>query len=583
MELKINTLVKSISQMRNALFLAAVIIFGNFMIMSAAADAEVNVSLSKQSDQLAADFCADPAFDTQPCPILPTDIAQFDASFIYRFVGPESQRPFDQFSWQSFIAMTWPLTANGVALPYGQAAHPAKGDVPRWQRLVNRDQLITGEGGVSPFARAEAFCGAGDSPSTSLPPKPADTLLLYAFHQATGDVLVDQAGNYVLYETRLNDVAAGYIRDSQLASFTGRSRRAETGNEISFPMQDPNKQDPGKNADGSGDMSGKEIVGGDRQVLKNVDGHRVGPGATLLKFAWRVLSPDDNPAQFLTRNARLFVPARDSVTRNPFCRDVVVGMIGMHLVQRVVSGNGDRWIWSTFEHVANAPLAANARRPNSFIAKKLFPDGCFAPTGQEPGILQTGNEKNIANLQRFNLFGMAGGINAPLEQAKNRLPPNPDTIMMKTKITGEAATTGAGTMSAVAGSGGETVNQGVVRPALWAEHAPYAVDQTGQAIAPSQIVRCWRVFEGTDKTNTLWHQALAGSVWDNYFLVGTQWIGNGGGAPFGVGEVPRFLSNVALESFIQHQETGTCLGCHSTARSDAGQLSNFTFVLAPAN
>jgi hypothetical protein len=129
----------------------------------------------------------------------------------------------------------------------------------------------------------------------------------------------------------------------------------------------------------------------------------------------------------------------------------------------------------------------------------------------------------------------------------------------------------------------DAINKEFAGQAMWAQQPPYAVDRAGQAIARPQIVRCWRVFDGTQKTNDHWHQALAGSVWANYFLVGTQWIGNGGGVPFGVGEVPRFLSNVALESFIQHQETGTCLGCHNTARSDAGQASNFTFVLAPVN
>jgi hypothetical protein len=119
--------------------------------------------------------------------------------------------------------------------------------------------------------------------------------------------------------------------------------------------------------------------------------------------------------------------------------------------------------------------------------------------------------------------------------------------------------------------------------ALWAAKPPYAVNAWGDTMPRSQLVRCWKVFEGTAQTNEEWHAELKGSVWANYFLVGTQWIGNGGGDPFGVGEVPRFLSNLTMESFIQDKAIGSCLGCHSTARSDAGQIANFTFMLAPAN
>ena len=548
MGLKINRIFQTKARSHGMAVIAAGIIFGNFMILSPAARAQVNVSLSKQSDQSLSDFCADPALGAQPCPILPIDVTEFDANFIYRFVGPESQRPFDRFSWQAFIAMTWPMAENGHPVPYAQTFDPDNiATVPRWQQLVIRDQLISGDdrdGSTGAFAEASSFC-SGDIQAASQQTR--DPLLLYAFRQATGDVLVDQAGNYVLYETRLNDVAADYIRDNHLATFAGRANRANLGQEISFPLH--------------GDVIGTKEGGGGSAAANANGADKIGPGATLLKFAWRVLTPKDDPARFLTRNARLFVPARDSLSGKPFCRDAVVGLIGMHLVQRVASGNGNRWIWSTFEHVANAPLAGNARRPNSFIAKKLFADGCAAPGGQDAAPLATTTDDDVAKSQRFNLFdpaGMMAGIS-------------------------EMAGGGESLLPIPAMPGDDVTNKEFAGRAMWAQQPPYAVDRAGQAIVPSQIVRCWRVFEGTQKTNDHWHQALAGSVWANYFLVGTQWIGNGGGVPFGVGEVPRFLSNVALESFIQHQETGTCLGCHNTARSDAGQASNFTFVLAPVN
>ncbi|WP_143182019.1 hypothetical protein [Thalassospira sp. TSL5-1] len=539
-------------------------LWGNFTVLPVAAAPQAGSPPSKQSDHPAGDFCADSALSAHPCPVLPADIAQFDANFIYRFVGPESQRPFDRFSWQAFIAMTWPTTGAGRAVSYQAARTPVPEWMPRWQRLIPRDSFIHGEVSHPVVQKARLACAKGDMATfarlagtpdavgkiakTTLPLVADDEslaiaapnrLFLEGYHQATGDVLIDQAGNYVLYETRMNRVAADYIRANGLESFAGRARFAEGGKDISFPQRT-----------GIADT-------GLIPAVKQAHGKQpIGPGATLVKMAWRILPKGQDAtgkgpeSTFLTRKARIFVAGQNSLSGHPLCLEEDVGLIGMHLVQRVVSGNGDRWIWSTFEHVANAPLAGNARRPNSFIAKNLFPDGCYLPgvTKGKPAFKRpvAAPVTDIAKPEQFNLF---------------RPPSTAKPASLETSV----------------------VNQGVSSKALWGAEQPYAVNAWGDAIPRSQLVRCWKVFEGTEKTNEEWHAELKGSVWTNYFLVGTQWIGNGGGVPFGVGEVPRFLSNLTMESFIQDKAVGSCLGCHSTARSDAGQPANFTFMLAPTN
>lgn len=587
MELKNNNILKNAIYSAKTGIIAASLLLGNFMVFPVEAAQPVNVSPSKQSDQASGEFCADAALAQHPCPTLPADVSEFDANFIYRFVGPESQAPFDRFSWQSFIAMTWPMTSAGQPVSYQAALHPDPGLVPRWQRLVRRDDVIHGEFADTATQTARAACASGDMAgfdqltggvsSRQLQGKVTQAgidggalaaqpdgvgdddgyVLLEGFHQATGDVLIDQAGNYVLYETRMNEAAARYIRANGLGSFDGRARYADAGADISFPQRTDHVSDEPalKGFTKSSPASAAQATA------------QPGPGATLIKLAWRVLPQEDalkdsgvNGA-FLTRKARIFVSAQNSVSGKARCREETVGLIGMHLVQRVVSGNGDRWIWSTFEHVANAPLAGNARRPNSFIAKNLFPDGCYLPGVKKgkPGFKRpepaSAPLDDIAKPKRFNLFGMAASPFASEQSA-------------------------TGQMAALPAS---AVNRGITIKALWDDKPPYAVDALGEALPPSQLVRCWQVFEGTQETNAKWHAQLQGAVWANYFLVGTQWIGNIGGAPFGVGEVPRFLSNLTMESFIQDQAVGSCLGCHSTARSDAGQPSNFTFLLAPTN
>ena len=410
------------------------------------------------------DFCFSDD-QTSFCPITPTDIPEFSSSFDYRFIAPSVQAPFDRFSWQAFIASQWPLDETGTPISNG-FLNPNNG-TPRWKTYTNQhDMLATSD--------QEAAC----SNQTGL--------LLSQFRQSSGEALVDSAGNFVLYETRLNPASEAFIRQQRLVTTEERKRYSDSGQEIQFPLQSTG-----------------------------------GPGAQMLKFAWKVMTDADNPSDFLVQEAHVSVAARHAHTGQPKCLSVTVGLVGMHLVQRVPSGNGDRWVWSTFEHTDTAPLATNARGPNSIMVAELFPDGCQAPTD---------------TAGRAHLFF---------------------DVQSDTRVnTGHAQ-------------------------ALWGDRAPYARDSSGLPIQASRIVRCWDIFEGTRATNGQWQQALQGSALAHYRLVGTQWVGNIGGAPFGTGEVPRYLSNVTLESFIQDKPQGTCLGCHNTANTDAGQPANFTFVLNP--
>jgi len=426
------------------------------------------------------------------CAAEPVDVPEFDANFIYRFVAYEAQRPFDRFSWQAMVSLVWPYDGDGNPIDAGYR-HPDAG-YAWWETYRDKYSLFAGASAPDDQCRNDLPDGA---------------LLLSAFVQASGDVLIDQAGNFVLYETRVNDIAADYIRWNGLDSAAGRMAFAQSGQSVGFPIL---KLSAGA---GTSPLENANLLASDKTSFK--------PGAQMIKFAWRIMTDPADQERYYTKPARIAVAAKDAVDGRAKCLDVTVGMVGLHIVQRVKSGNGDRWIWSTFEHVDNAPLASNARRPNSIIANDLFPEGCLGP------------DKTDRDYVFYDGVDRADHL----------------------------------------------ANQIVQSDLRWADEPPYARDPDGNRVTAPDIVRCWRLFSGTAEANFVWQRKLGDSVWKNYFLVGTQWIGNGGGAPFGVGEVPRFLSNVALESFIQHQMDGTCLGCHSTAFTDAGQPSNFTFLLDP--
>lgn len=327
------------------------------------------------------ELCADRAYN-ELCPILPVDIPEFSASFIYRFIAEEAQKPFDRFSWQAFLAVNWPMDDSGLPLSQGYA-RPDDGTL-LWESFATQAAV------VEP-ARANASCTNVES-----------TLTLSHFRQATGEVLMDNTGNYILYETRLNPAIHEYILAQGLTTAADRAIRARQDIPVEFPLQSDQ-----------------------------------GPGAQLLKFAWKILTEHDDPSHYLVRSAQVDVAPEDAWDDQPHCIKVKAGLVGLHLVQRVLSGHGDRWIWSTFEHALNAPLAENARGPNSIISMQLFPQGCLAPESDR------------------------------------------------------------GEYSFYHHLSGQPINVHEVTRAVWHAQPPHARNaSTGNPVPSAKLVRCWKIFEG---------------------------------------------------------------------------------------
>ncbi len=304
--------------------------------------------------------------------------------------------------------------------------------------------------------------------------KPEEGLLISRYYQTSGRPLIDRNGNYVVYDIHINQVAADYIRKNRLNTKAGQ----QALDEVSFPagVLDPSTE-----------------------------------GAILLKTAWMIM---DRPSNYFTRPGVIEVRAENSVTGKKQCLKVTLGMVGMHIVQKTTIGMGDHWIWSTFEHVDNAPLSPNPRDPATNFVISTSKGNCSLPE-----ILD----------RPYNFFGEEGGESGPPGSWK------------------------------------------------WATRPPYAVDGAGQGIDPDRIARCWEILTATKLTNRIWQRELKETVWQNYMLISAQWRGNQGGDGFGIGELPLFLSNTSMESFIQ--DTGSCLSCHKDARGVNGQFSDFTFLL----
>lgn len=406
-------------------------------------------------------FCVDPVRDGL-CPNFPDDQTDFSDKFVYMLINVETQTPFDVFSWQAFAALNW----EDSGLP-----EPAQS---QWDGFRRREEV---------FATDEAMQVCGNHADGA-------GVITADLVQADGNVLIDQAGNFVVFETRINAVAEAYILDNALQTMQGQvTRGAEP---VEFPM-------------------GRE---GD-------DGT---PASILIKTSWRVLPPDAAHGDYIVRPGLIHVPARHSETGRDMCLRETLGMIGMHIVTRTHSGNGDEWLWSTFEHRLTAPTAANTREVNSIYSLDLFPGGCAAPEAD--------------GMPRHILF-------------------DPECPDCPTNIAPGADW-------------------------LWAERAPYARLDGSVEFTPPQIVRCWEIFEGTRELNEMWQAELMGTPLAQYQLISTQWRGADKSPLFEHGEVPRFLTNTTMESYQQADDDGTCMGCHAEADSAVGGDANFTFLLREA-
>ena len=402
----------------------------------------------------------------QLCPHFPDDQLHFSSVLEYRLINTAVQDPFDHHAWQAFLALNWPLSADGTPA----ATLGAAPDTRRiWSRFARRDDVFRRNRAATCPDSADATVHTGD------------------LAQFDDMVLIDQAGNFVVYETRMNPVVEAYIRDNALDSRAGQA--AFDPQPVEFPL---------------GQL-----------------GVRATPASVLLKTAWRVLQAGETG--YLTASGLIHVPADRSASAVPLCLPVTLGMVGMHIVTRVGSGNGDEWLWSTFEHRDNVPLAASSRQMNSLFAQDLFPQGCTHPADA------------------------AGRNPAFYNPARADQPTNTPT--------------GAGWS--------------------WADHPPYA-RIGGESATPPQIVRCWDLLDGTQAVNAIWQARLTDSVLHNYSLISSQWRGANSSPIFTHGELPRFLTNTTLETFVQIDTQGTCLGCHVTARTATGADANFTFLLGAA-
>lgn len=412
-----------------------------------------------------------------------------------------AQNNFDWFGWQMFVALNWPADNSGKPLIGPIGSDP---EAPRvWLSFQTPGEVFS-DSLVSPSSCAAKRSGLvlarGSKFTTSS--------FIESF---TPWPLIDQEGNYVVYDIRMNPHEVTYLQEYHLTTKAGQERFTGI---YDFP--------PGK-----GEMA----------------------GAIEIKSAWRILPDPASHSDFYTTSATVVVPAKNSVTKTEFCLDVTVGLVGMHIMQKITDPErfSNFWVWATFEHAANAPTAIGATpsQVNDKAARLKEPytplPTCTAPDVSGP---------------RYSFFtpNCTDGGNACFP---NKPPQN-------------------GPKSAY----------------LWQTEPPYAKSYLMDGEFGTQVVRCWEIYQSAKNVTAAFQSALSGTVWANYQLVGVQWAQESSvefPSPVVPYTAPFYLTNTTLETYLQLDpiivngkpsttRSGSCITCHALAEDTTGKDSNFSFM-----
>jgi hypothetical protein len=439
------------------------------------------------------------------CSSIPHDITE-KFGLGYSALAASTQRPFDNFSWQSFVALNWPADKDGNPSSKPIGSEPT---APRvWEFYPTPFELfgqpLLAENHAPPALIKE---WSGRKPrrlytllsTRSNPPDLKPDSFLEA---SSAKPLIDRNLNYVVYGIALNQIEFDYVKSNNLNTKSGQATFHQQGKLVSFPLG--YYQDSVKKSGGS-------------------------VGAIEIKTAWRILDEKrgDKKDRYYTHEGTVYIDADHSETGKPLTITATLGLVGFHIMQRTTGPLGfpQDWIWSTFEHIDNAPLAANARAQTDINLP--------LPNAGDPPAKVT---------QEYSFYN-------PDYKGKTNEPPP---------------------------LGADKVYQ-------WSEKPPYAARYAFDGKYGTQVVRCWSIFPATEEVNRYFQAKLAGTPWQYYQLIGTQWMGGVEDPKTENGNIPRYLSNTTLETYLQFSPIGSCLACHGSApTAEPGLSGNFSFLLMRA-
>jgi hypothetical protein len=283
------------------------------------------------------------------------------------------QNRFDILSWETFIALNWPSDANGN--PDSTACFTAKTGETVWENWMPSTKIFVPAGQkpaeweTGRFKEA-AYYGITPLAAAELPEKPGDIHPLNSGNSSTlriGKVdsmftifdaeqfpVVDKNHMYTLFENFYNRQAYDYIVKSGLYSKAGQLQFSKTWPSYTKGLTVVTSGNDTINIEktyqrayfpvGNIKDSSKTIGNTTYNFSKN-------EGAIIIKSAWIVLTSKSDYQNYYTRTVNV-------KEKNGKIKTRTLGLVGMHIIHKVAEVT--QWVWSSFEHIDNAPLLDTA-------------------------------------------------------------------------------------------------------------------------------------------------------------------------------------------------------------------------------
>lgn len=245
-------------------------------------------------------------------------------------VDPVTNRPaFDEFSWQTFIALCWPVKSDSAGVPLNPndpSTFLSMNNTTKvvWTSYKNQWDLFN-QGNNVPSAWNDPNDPIGVCDSSSVKHNFLASMA-GELNESFSVPLVDQDSNYVYFEIRYNKVQYNFVRNNGL-------------------YDNKKLQDYQASHDG--------------QVQMPIS-TETGEGSIMVKAAWKVLGDNDRDIEhrYYVINENVFDPVSGE------CKIMKLGLVGFHIAQKV--DDFSQWVWSSFEQIDNVPNDNGGNVANTF-------------------------------------------------------------------------------------------------------------------------------------------------------------------------------------------------------------------------
>lgn len=247
----------------------------------------------------------------------------------------DAHREFAVLAWQAFIALNWPADGDGRPSKTKDISDATSNRV--WDFWRPADTIFLPDG-AKPAAWDDKL---QDSQHFQWKSAWRQHTTSGSNTEAFGGPLVDQNGNWVRYQMRVNREEFDYIYANGLYSIDEQIKFSQHSdqNRVDLPLNEGTTKH----------------------------------GAIEIKLAWKELLPGEDSSRFFTKelSAEVSEPrGADGQLAKP--REFKAGLVGMHIAMRTKSS--PEWIWATFEQVDNVPDAEYpVAHPSFFNPSKTLP------------------------------------------------------------------------------------------------------------------------------------------------------------------------------------------------------------------